>query len=71
MLGRIKRTFTYLDEEIFLVLFLSLVRPHMEYAEQAWSPYKKKKKKRATKLVPQLQDLHYNERLDALELTTL
>ena len=31
-LGIIFRTFTYLDEETFLHLFKSLVRPHLEYS---------------------------------------
>ncbi|XP_076041896.1 uncharacterized protein LOC143025774 [Oratosquilla oratoria] len=78
MLGRIKRTFTCMDKEIFLALYTTLVRPLMEYAVQAWSPYKKKDinilekvQRRATKLVPQLKEKPYNERLDALGLTTL
>ncbi|XP_076049540.1 uncharacterized protein LOC143030270 [Oratosquilla oratoria] len=67
-----------MDKEIFLALYPTLVRPHMGYAAQAWSPYKKKDinilekvQRRATKLVPQLSELPYNERLDALGLTTL
>ncbi|XP_076058549.1 uncharacterized protein LOC143035563 [Oratosquilla oratoria] len=78
MLGKTERTFTCMDKEIFLALFPTLVRPYMEYAVQAWSPYKKKDiniwgkfQRRATKLVPQLSELPYNERLDALGLTTL
>ena len=30
-LGTIFRSFTYIDKEIFLKLFKSLVRPHLEY----------------------------------------
>ena len=78
LLGRIKKTFTCMDKEIFLSLYLTLVRPRMEYAVQGWSPYKIKDinvleriQRRATKLVPQLRDLPYNERLNALGLTTL
>ena len=43
-LGLIVRTFTFLDKEIFLNLYKSLVRPHLEYAASVWSPVYKKKK---------------------------
>ena len=38
-LGIIKRSFEFIDREIFLSLYLSLVRPLLEYAVQSWSPY--------------------------------
>ena len=38
-LGIIKRSFEFLDKEIFLALYLTLVRPLLEYAVQCWSPY--------------------------------
>ncbi len=31
-LGLIFKTFTYMNKEMFLTLFKSLVRPHLEYA---------------------------------------
>ena len=31
MLGLIKRSFSYLDKEVFIKLYKSLVRPHLEY----------------------------------------
>ena len=77
-LGLIFRTFTYLDKEMFLNLFKSVVRPHLEYASTVWSPVYKKDKiaienvqKRATKLVKCVSHLPYSERLRALGLTTL
>ena len=30
-LGMIKRSFSYIDREMFLSLFKSIVRPHLEY----------------------------------------
>ena len=36
----IRRTYTYLDEQSFKYLFQALVRPHIEYAEAVWSPFK-------------------------------
>ena len=41
-LGLVFRTFTYIDKDIFLNLFKSIVRPHIEYASSVWSPVFKK-----------------------------
>ena len=43
-LGIIFRSFTYMDKEMFLNLYKSMVRPHIEYATQVWSPKYKKDK---------------------------
>jgi hypothetical protein len=55
----IRRTYTYLDEQSFKYLFQALVRPHIEYAEAVWSPFKvgdikkiENVQRRATKQVP-------------------
>ena len=37
-LGIIKRNFTHLTKDAFLTLYKSLVRSHLEYAVQVWSP---------------------------------
>ena len=42
ILGCIKRTFTYMDMEMFKCIYKTLVRPHLEYAVQSWSPDLKK-----------------------------
>ena len=42
--GLIFRTFTFMDKEMFLNLFKSVVRPHLEYASTIWSPMYKKDK---------------------------
>ena len=77
-LGIIFRTFTFIDEEIFLNLYKSIVRPHVEYATPIWSPLYKKDKiiieniqRRATKLVDSCKNLSYPERLRKLGLPTL
>ena len=77
-LGIIFRTSTYLDQEVFLNLFKSLVRPHLEYCTPVWSPcYKKHRiifenvQRRATKLVASCRKLSYPERLRKLGLPTL
>ena len=42
ILGLIKRSFSYLNFESFLLLYKSLIRSQMEYAQTVWIPYKKK-----------------------------
>ena len=37
-LGIIFRTFSYMDKEMFLNLYKSMVRLHLKYATQIWSP---------------------------------
>ena len=78
MLGRIRHTFTYINKDIFMKVYPSLVRTHMEFAVQAWSPQLKKDieilekvQARATKLVPEISNLSYPQRLIELGLTTL
>ena len=39
-LGIIKRNFIYMDESSFVLLYKSMVRPHLEYANFVWCPYK-------------------------------
>ena len=77
-LGFIKRTFTYYDRRSFAILYKTYIRPHMEFAVQAWNPYLKKDieclekiQHRATKLVPELRNLEYRDRLRELNLYTL
>ena len=41
-MGMIRRAFTHLDSDMFLCLFKAFVRPQLEYANAAWSPYKVK-----------------------------
>ena len=39
ILGIIRRNFTFLDKNSFLVIYKSLVRSHLEYANCIWSPH--------------------------------
>lgn len=78
ILGIVKRSFTYLDCDMFLQLFKTLIRPHLEYSTVVWSPYLKKDiflienvQRRATKLIHGLRHLSYEERLRKLGLPTL
>ncbi len=78
LLGYIKRQFRYRNKEIVLTLYNSLIRPHLEYAVQFWSPSLKKDiaklervQARATKLIPSIRHMGYQRRLKALGLFTL
>ena len=78
VMGIIRRSFTFLDEEMFVLLFRALVRPILEYAQSVWSPYLKKHidmienvQRRSTKVIPGFKNLTYEERLRKLKLPTL
>ena len=78
IVGLIRRSFDFLDCDLFRRLYTTFVRPHLEYAQEVWSPHLSKYIKlienvqiRATKLVNDLSSLQYPERLKKLELPTL
>ena len=59
-------------------LYKSLVRPHLEYATQAWRPYRQrhidlleKVQRRATRMMHELKGLPYEERLRRAGLLSL
>jgi len=70
MLGVIKRNFTDRSKETIMPLYNSLVRPHLEYCVPIWSPHYQKDIElvegvqcRATKLIDEVRNLHYEERI--------
>ena len=76
--GLIKRSFSFLDKPTFLTLYKSLIRSHVDYENSIWFPVLKKDmriientQRRATKLLPDLYNLSYEQRLEALNLPTL
>jgi len=78
VLGMITRQFRVLDKSSFVILYKGFIRPHLEYAVQAWSPYLRKDigglervQRKATKLVKGFKCLTYEQRLQRLHLTTL
>ena len=78
MLGIIKRTFKFLDEESFLALYKTMVRPILEYCNIIWHPLLIRQstsiesiQRRATKMIKSLSSRSYGERLRSLNLPTL
>lgn len=78
VLGLMKKTFVSFDKTTFSLLYKSLVRPHLEYCNVIWGPFYKgdiesieKVQRRATKLVQEVRDLTYGDRLCALDIPSL
>ena len=78
MLGLIKRSFQNKKEETFPLLYMALVRPHLEYANVVWGPHYildqkavKNVQRRATKMIPNIKYLTYKDRLRHLKIPSL
>jgi ribonuclease P/MRP protein subunit RPP40 len=78
MLGVIKRNFQFQSVNPFLLIYKSMVRSHLEYANTVWCPHRildierlEKVQMRATKLIKAIRYLPYEERLRHLKLPTL
>jgi hypothetical protein len=78
ILGMIRRSFEFMDIQVMKRLYTSLVRPHLEFSNVAWSPRLIKDQKlpegvqrRATRLVPELKHLDYEDRLQKMRLPSL
>ncbi|BHF62260.1 hypothetical protein SprV_0200524100 [Sparganum proliferum] len=74
----VKRAFSYFDEDCSAKVFQTFVRPHLEFAIQAWRPWTgkdvgilEKVQRRATKLVSGQWSLPYETRLANLNLFPL
>ena len=39
MTGIIKRTFSYMNKDMFLTLYKTFIRPHLEYCPEVWNPH--------------------------------
>ena len=76
ILGVIRRNITYKEKGLIVPLYKAIVRPHLEYCIYGGRISEKtdmleKIQRRATKLIPGLRDLRYEERLKECGLTTL
>ena len=77
-IGIIKRHFTNLSTTIFLPLYKALIRPLLEYCSSIWTPILiadsieiEKVQRRATKLVYNVRNLSYENRLKELKLDSI
>ena len=77
VLGFIARNFDYKSTVLMLPLHKSLVRPHLEYAIQFWSPHLRRDRwnvksiKNSNKIISKIRNHSYQELFKGLELITL
>ena len=76
--GQISRAFHFKDKRVFVQLYKQYVRPHLEFAVQAWSPWTvtdkaalERVQERAIRMVSGLRGTNYEDRLVELGMTTL
>ena len=78
VLGQMSKAFHYRDKLVWLQLYKTFVRPHLEFAIQAWSPWLKgdievleKVQKRAVGMVIGLRGKTYEEKLREVGMYSL
>ena len=78
MLAFIGRGIEFKNWQVMLQLYRTLVRPHLEYSVQFWSPHYQKDvevlervQKRFTRMLPGMEGISYEERLEKLSLFSL
>ena len=78
VLGFIFRSVKSRSSDVILKLYLALVRPHLDYAVQFWSPHYRKDigllesvQRRMTKRIQGMKDIPYERRLRMLNLHSL
>ena len=78
LLGMIRRTITCKNKTNILNLYKTLVRPILDYGSAIWSPHQKKDiqkiervQRRATKMIKEIRNMTYTQRLKKCGLMTL
>ena len=64
ILGIIRRAFMYLSAEVFIPLYIAMVRSHFDYAMIIWNPHAVKYtesiegiQRRSTKMIPEIKKI--------------
>ena len=74
IISQIRNSFTFFECELVRLLYVSLIRPHLEYAVPVWSPYLRgdieNVQHRATRLATSTRK-NYEYRIKHTRLTTL
>ena len=77
-LGMIKRSFTHINRDIFMLTYKTFIRPSLEYCQSVWSPHLQKDinmlenvQRRASKMVLGLHNIPYEQRMQKLSLQSL
>ena len=78
ILSQVRNSFTYFECELVRLLYVSLIRPHLEYAVPVWSPYLRgdienieNVQHRATRLATSIKRKKYEYRVKNLRMYTL
>ena len=78
VIGMIRRNISNRSKEAMLILYKTLIRPHLDYCSQVWRPYLRKDvllvervQKRFTKMIDGCTKLKYENRLNKLKLTSM
>ena len=78
LLRNMKIAFTYIDADMVRKIITTYIRPTLEYASVVWNPHQQKDinkleriQRAATRWVPELKELSYEERLKMLNLPSL
>ena len=78
LVGLIRRSYEHLDGDSLVQLYKALVRPNLEYGHVIWQLCFKTNlnkvenvQRRMTRLIPQIRDLEYPERLRILKLPSI
>ena len=77
-MGLTRRFYEHLDAESMQLLFVALVRPHLEFGNVVWSPRLEKDKKlvegvqrRTTKIIPGSKGLTCEQKLEKRKLPSM
>ena len=78
MLGFIRAKVEYKSKDVILKCYNALVRPHLEYCIQQWSPHIKQDidmleqvQRKTTRMIPNISHLSYEDRLKEMNLFKL